>query len=143
MHIITAYHRHGLSYTSFEFTDLAISEPSSDDVGFEIRISLSVRNVGPVIGSEVAQLYVSYPPTGHIIPQRQLRGFAKVHDLPPGGSKEAVIVLDRYAFSFWDAGKGVWVVGSGSYGISVGNSSDSLPLEGELVMKRGLQWTGL
>lgn len=138
-----AYHRHGLSYTSFEFTDLAISEPSSDDVGFEVHISLSVRNVGPVTGSEVIQLYVSYPPTGNIIPQRQLRGFVKVHDLPAGESKEAVILLDRYAFSFWHAGKGVWAVGSGTYGISVGNSSDRLPLEGELVIQRGLQWTGV
>lgn len=138
-----AYHSHGLSYTSFEFTDLTISEPSSDDVGFEVHISLSVRNVGPVIGSEVVQLYVSYPPTGNIIPHRQLRGFVKVHDLHPGESQEAVIALDRYAFSFWDAGKGVWTVGSGTYGISVGNSSDSLPLEGEVVMKRGLQWTGV
>lgn len=136
-------HRHGLSYTSFEFTDLAISEPSSEDIGFEVHVFLSVRNVGAVIGSEVIQLYVSYPPAGVTIPQRQLRGFAKVHDLTPGETREVVIILDRYAFSFWDVGKGAWVVVSGTYGISAGNSSDSLPLEGGMVVKRGLQWTGV
>lgn len=134
---------HGLSYTSFEFTDLTVSEPSSDDAGFCVRVSLSVQNVGRVSGSEVVQLYISYPSTGVTIPQRQLRGFVKIHGLAPGESKEAVITLDRYAVSFWDVTKSMWSVMTGTYGIFVGNSSESVLVEGILIISKSLQWTGV
>lgn len=143
MYISLFHHRHGLSYTSFEFTDLTISEPSSDDAEVKVHVSLSVKNVGSVSGSEVVQLYVSYPPVGVTIPQRQLRGFVKVHDLTPGESRVVAIILDRYAFSFWDTGKGVWSIVSGTYGVFVGNSSDNLLLEGVSVVQKGLQWRGV
>lgn len=134
---------YGLSYTSFDFLNLALSELSSEDAELCVHVSVSVRNIGAVGGSEVVQLYVSYPPTGVTIPHRQLRGFAKVHDLAPGELKRVSIILDRYAFSYWDLAKKAWVIAAGTYGIYVGDSSENLLLEEAQVIKKKVHWTGV
>jgi hypothetical protein len=77
-------------------------------------------------------VYVSFPSKlGE--PPRQLKGFQKTY-LEPGRSQRVTIHLDTRAFSWWSPGRQAWVETPGCYGISVGDSSRSLPLTGSLPL---------
>lgn len=69
---------YGLSYTTFEQSGMS-AEPNAEGVG----VTLTLENTGEMRGSEVVQLYVSYPPAGVMTPQRRLVAFEKV-SLEPG-----------------------------------------------------------
>ncbi|KAF7308931.1 Beta-glucosidase [Mycena kentingensis (nom. inval.)] len=137
----------GLSYTKFAFSNLSISTPSISATDISLRLSVTLTNTGSVPGSEVAQVYITYPDTGNTTPKYQLKGFAKAKDVAPGASKEVEIVLDKNAFAFWDVraarGEGAWRVGKGTYVVSVGASAGDLRLVGEVDMKEGMVWRGL
>jgi beta-glucosidase len=136
--------RHGLSYTTFQLSNLAISEPKYQDSEISIELTVSVRNTGPVPGSEVVQVYISLPSSiGVSTPRLQLRGFTKVHGLAPEESKVARVVLDRCAVGFWDEITEKWHAKEGVYGVFAGRSSVDLPLEGKFELKRALSWTGV
>lgn len=137
-------HRHGLSYTTFEFSDLQLSTPVIAHGDFHLTATAVVTNTGPVAGSEVAQLYVSMSKTSEVThPVRLLRAFEKVRDLAPGGSARVVLTLDKYAVSYWDELLSCWVIERGEYGVSVGPSSDVLPLTATFVVDKRLEWNGL
>ena len=111
-----------------------------------LTVSASVTNVGPVDGSIVVQLYISFPQsykdpeTGETVdfPVRVLRGFEKVfvkarkQDHGNGGGRELVTFdITRRDLSYWDVKKQNWVMPTeGDFGISVGFSSRDLPLQG-------------
>lgn len=135
--------RHGLSYTTFVLTDLKVTGPSATNASVSVDISVTVRNTGSVMGSEVVQLYVSLPPNGTTTPRLQLRGFAKVRDIPPGKNKQTVIRLDKYAFSFWDTPNEEWRALPGKYGLHIGTSSDNILLETFIELKTGFEWSGI
>ncbi|CAL1703814.1 unnamed protein product [Somion occarium] len=134
---------HGLSYTTFSFSDLSVSEPSSYDANLTVSVSLAVNNTGLVEGSEVVQVYVSLPDIGLITPRLQLRGFAKVKGLQPGLSQTVTITLHKYAVSYWDEVKHMWRAKVGEYGVSVGQSSDKILLKGSFELKEAFEWSGL
>ncbi|KAI0315538.1 glycoside hydrolase family 3 protein [Amylostereum chailletii] len=134
---------HGLSYTTFEFSDLSVSTPTSFDEHLSLEATVTVTNTGPVLGSEVVQLYISYPDIGVTTPRLQLRGFTKAHDLAPGSSATLTIALDKYAVSFWDERWGTWSVRAGRYRVLVGRSSHDLPLEAEFEVESGFAWSGV
>ena len=73
---------HGLSYTTFEYADLALS---ADEVATDgaVEVSCTVRNTGPVAGTEVVQLYLGDPVASVVRPVRWLAGFTRVA-LAPG-----------------------------------------------------------
>lgn len=102
-----------------------------------------MKNIGPVTGSEVVQLYVSYPDTGVTHPDLQLRGFAKVRDIAPGSSEKVTIELDKYAVSYWDVRKSAWRVTAGKYGLHAGFSSDNIVQTEEVEVKNAFVWSGL
>jgi beta-glucosidase len=113
---------YGLSYTTFEFADLHVSKRSATTA----TVSVKVTNTGTRAGADVAQVYVRDPrSTGE--PTEQLRAFARV-ELQPGQTKTARFTLDRSAFAWWRTATRSWTVTPGSYTISVGDSSTSLPL---------------
>lgn len=68
---------HGLSYTSFEYSDLAIDNSRIDANG-AVTISVTVRNTGKMAGDEVVQLYVRDPIASVARPVQELRGFKRV-----------------------------------------------------------------
>ncbi|KAJ7046512.1 glycoside hydrolase family 3 protein [Mycena alexandri] len=133
----------GLSYTTFSFSNLSVSEAKLDETGLGFTVSLTVENVGPVTGSEVAQVYVSYPDIGITTPVYQLKGFAKAKDVAAGASLKLDINLNKYALAFWDSPKDAWRVAPGTYVIHVGASSEDFRLHGELKLTQGLTWKGL
>lgn len=112
---------HGLSYTSFIYSDLQID-------GQTLRFNIT--NCGAVSGSEVAQLYISPPETGLHCPRRELKGFVKVY-LMPGETKTVEIKLDDRSFSVWADG---WKIPGGTYAVQVGASSRDIRLQAEIEL---------
>jgi beta-glucosidase len=118
----------GLSYTSFELSDLSVSTSGSVAEGsLAAEVAVTVTNTGPVAGAEVVQVYVRDVEASVARPVRELKGFAKVV-LEPGKSQEVRIALDQRAFSFWSELLGRWVVEAGEFAVEAGHHSRDLPL---------------
>ncbi|ESK88409.1 glycoside hydrolase family 3 protein [Moniliophthora roreri MCA 2997] len=133
---------HGLSYTRFSLSGLTIKNASKGD-SVATEVSVTVKNEGSVSGSEVVQVYISYPDNGITHPRLQLRGFAKARNVAPGSSSKVTIPLDKYAVSYWDNNKHCWLVVAGEYGVHVGFSCDDIVLEEKLKISEAFAWTGL
>jgi beta-glucosidase len=86
-----------------------------------------------VPGGEVAQLYVSDPSAKAQRPERELKGFEKVH-LAPGETKRVTLSLDARAFSYWDEAAHKWTIDPGKFVIRVGDSSENTPLQADLTL---------
>ena len=118
----------GLSYTTFELSDLVVTTSGSAAGGdLAASVELTVTNTGPVAGAEVVQVYVRDVVASVARPVRELKGFAKVA-LDPGESQRVRIGLDQRAFSFWSDLAGRWVVEAGEFAVEVGPNSRDLPL---------------
>jgi len=109
---------HGLSYTSFTYSDLKCQN---------LQCSFVVKNSGKVAGTEVAQLYLKFPDEGKE-PPFQLKGFVKTQSLAAGASETVSIQLAERDLSIWDDQQHKWAVVPGSYGVFVGASSRDLRL---------------
>lgn len=114
----------GLSYTSFEYSDLKINQPSPG----KITLSFELTNTGDVDGSEISQVYVCTD-----IPQ--LRGFAKT-SLKAKESKTVCIELDDNSFKEYDSSLHDFVAREGSYKIQVGKSVNNIVLEKEISLSK-------
>ena len=138
---------HGLSYTTFSRTDLAIhADPEQPGLSHgkhpSITASVTVTNTGSRAGAEVVQLWVLPPPTGVNRPVRELKGFTKVF-LEPGASTTAEIVLDKkIATSWWDEQRAMWSSEKGQYGVLVTGTGEE-QLKGEFDVGQTRFWTGL
>jgi beta-glucosidase len=138
---------HGLSYTSFAFSDLAISRPTSNSDGTEVAdtmsIKIRVKNTGNIAGAEVVQVYIApiCPPIAR--PEKELKGFAKAF-LQPGEEKSIEILLDvARATGYFDESKASWCSAEGEYEVLVGSSSDKILLKKHLRVKKTVFWSGL
>jgi beta-glucosidase len=69
---------HGLSYTSFEYSDLKIT-PSHITASQTTRVKVSLKNCGRSAGDEVVQLYIRDRISTITRPVKELRGFKRVH----------------------------------------------------------------
>ena len=116
----------GMSYTSFEYSDLKVT------VAGQTKAVLKVKNTGSVAGAEIVQLYVTR--VGHSY--KELRGFEKVF-LEAGEEKSVEIVLDDNAFKIFSEVKNQFVQIKGDYVIEAGASikdirlSESVAVDGE------------
>jgi beta-glucosidase len=93
-------------------------------------VSFELKNSGSRSGSEVAQLYLTFPATA-FEPPRVLRGFERV-TLAPGATQSVTFELLPRAFGCWSATAHARYVPSGTYEIWVGSSSRVLPLHASL-----------
>lgn len=111
---------HGLSYTRFAYSDLALSATT---VGPEdtVRASVTVTNVGARAGREIVQLYVHDPVASRSRPVRQLKGLARV-DLAPGEAKRVAVDLPVGELAFSDD-EGRRRLEPGRFEVFVGGSS--------------------
>jgi len=110
---------HGLSYTTFEYSNLQIKG---------LTISGSVQNTGKVAGAEVVQLYIGYPESANE-PPKVLRGFKKLR-LQPGVSGVFSFTLTEHDLSIWDITTVDWTVIHGTFSVYVGSSSRDIRLKG-------------
>jgi len=90
---------YGLSYTSFEYGDLALSLPSMTS-GDELVVSCKVTNTGKYAGEEVVQLYVCDKVGSVTRPVKELKGFQKI-SLQPGDSKNVEFKITNNDLSFY------------------------------------------
>lgn len=127
---------HGLSYTHFGYSGLQVS-PAAIPVGGSARVSVHVRNTGPVEGTEVVQLYVRDEVGSVTTPERALKGFGRV-TLQPGEDKVLTFVLGPEQLSLWNR-EMHRVVEPGAFKIMVGSSSSDIRLTDSLEVKNGLK----
>ena len=112
---------YGLSYTTFEYSDLKVSKSAFKD-DQEVEVSITIKNTGNVEGKEIAQLYVSDKTGVEVRPEKELKGFEKVN-LKPGEAKTVTFKLDKRSFAYWNTDTKEWYASSGTYEILVGASS--------------------
>ncbi len=107
---------YGLSYTTFEYSDLKVEDPDDD---LNTRISYTIRNTGGTAGAEISQVYIQDLESTAFRPVKELKGFRKTY-LNAGEESRVTVELNRRSYAFWDSGKGDWVVEAGdfSYGFS-------------------------
>ena len=124
---------HGLSYTTFEYSDVKVSADKIKDTD-TVTVSFKVKNTGVVDGAEVAQVYVNDVESTIYRPVKELRGFKKVF-LKAGEEKEVSIDLDKRAFAYYNVELGDWHVESGDFKILVGASSRDIRLEANVYVE--------
>jgi len=117
---------HGLSYTNFALTDIALSAESisADE---NITVTAMVKNTGKVAGAEVVQLYLHDIESSVDRPAKELKGFAKVY-LAGGESKQISISLNKRDLSFWDVNSNDWLAEAGEFEVKLGTSLEKIHL---------------
>ncbi len=124
---------YGLSYTSFEYSDLKLSADYVQDTD-TLTVSFKVKNTGSVDGKEIAQVYVSDVESTIYRPEKELKGFKKIF-LKAGEEKEISVTLDKRAFAYYNVNIHDWHVESGKFLIKVGSSSRDIRLTGEVEVQ--------
>lgn len=140
---------YGLSYTTFSYDNLAISQNTSANTSQQhptgavleggpadlwdvlVQVTADVQNAGAANGSEVAQLYLDLPPAA--ARPRVLRGFEKPF-LEAGETTSVGFGLTRRDLSVWDAAAQAWALLPGTYTVFVGASSRDLRLNGTFTI---------
>lgn len=117
---------HGLSYTSFAYSNLRLSSSHIDKTS-SITVELDVCNTGSARGCEVVQVYVSDPESSVLRPEKELKGFSRV-SLAADESATVSLTLTPRSFAFWDEGTRQWTVEPGDFRILVGASSRDIRL---------------
>ncbi|MFW6268014.1 MAG: glycoside hydrolase family 3 C-terminal domain-containing protein, partial [Marinilabiliaceae bacterium] len=124
----------GLSYTSFSYDNLNISEDKIDE-GKSVDVSLTVKNEGDYDADEVVQFYLTDEEASFRVPKQSLVGFDRIH-VPAGESKEVnFTVTPEMMESINEDGEAV--LESGKFKIYVGGSSNS-EVNDELGAAEGL-----
>ncbi|KAL4811965.1 putative glycosyl hydrolase [Aspergillus spinulosporus] len=115
----------GLSYTTFEYSDLEISDTTESS----ITVSVRVKNTGSYPGHEVVQVFVAPSFSRVRRPARELKGYAKVW-LLRGEVKTVIIDLQkREAFSYWDEAIKQWRLEADTYQVTAGPLSESCTVD--------------
>lgn len=129
---------HGLSYTSFSYSGLKLSNDKIDGRNLEpedkvLELSYSIKNSGGAGGSEVSQLYLGAPGILVHRPALELKDFTKTK-LAAGESAMVNFSINLRAFAHWDSAEECWTVEPGRYRILIGSSSEDIRLEAELEL---------
>lgn len=117
----------GLSYTTFEYSDLEITP--GDDGDTLQRISCVVTNTGNRDGREVVQLYIRDLAASVIQPPLLLKAFRNV-ELKKGESRKVVFDLKARDLSIVGTGMEE-ILEPGEFAVMIGSSSRELPLKGK------------
>ena len=118
---------HGLSYTTFEYSDLKVEKAS--DGGLEVNVH--IKNTGSADGDEVPQVYLGAPsevPAGVQFPVRALVAFDRIR-LGAGESKTLTLHVEPRQLQYWSTKDGAWETATGKRILSVGASSRDLRVE--------------
>ncbi|WP_457949823.1 beta-glucosidase [Pseudarthrobacter sp. alpha12b] len=121
---------HGLSYTTFEYSDLHTAAFDADSP-LAFTVSLTVSNTGTYPGAEVVQVYVGGSQGTLSTPVRELRAFQKVN-LQPGESVHLSFDLTREQLGHYSTELQHWVYDGGPCTVEVGSSSRDIRLSASL-----------
>ena len=110
---------YGLSYTTFEYSNLQAQAVSDK----EVTVSVTLKNSGKLTGKEVVQLYIKDHYASVTRPVRELKGFELV-SLEPNESKEISFTLTEKELGFYN-NQGDFVLEPGDFSIFVGGDSNA------------------
>ena len=110
-----------------------------------MTVSLTITNTGMSTGSDVIQIYVADKKGPRRRPLKELKGFQKVKDLQSSSSRDIGIILNKYAFSYWDDNCDIWVAAARDYDVIVARSSRARDVIATLkvTLAETLEWKGL
>lgn len=123
---------HGLSYTDFEYMNLAMS-PRQLTMDERLRVSVDIKNTGEREGKEVIPLYVRDVESSLVRPPKELKGFKKVQVMP-GEIKTILFDLGKEDLSFYDPSQGDWVAEPGEFEVLIGSSSRDIRAKGSFYL---------
>lgn len=119
---------HGLSYTTFAYSNLHISNQEIN-AQESIRIEAVVSNTGTIAGDEVVQLYLSDRYASMTRPVKELAGFKRI-TLKPGERKKVIFEVQASQMAFLDRDMR-WKIEKGAIDVEIGSSSEDIRLTGE------------
>ncbi|MEK6479773.1 glycoside hydrolase family 3 N-terminal domain-containing protein [Catalinimonas sp. 4WD22] len=117
---------HGLSYSTFEYSNLSISPDESAD-SLSVQISFTLKNTSEIAGDEVAQLYLRDMVSSTVSPLKQLKKFKRVH-LKAGERQQLTFTLNRKDLKLLNRDM-EWVVEKGEFAVMIGTSSEDIRLK--------------
>ena len=117
----------GLSYTTFEYSDLKLNSIEFAGKNGNRDFSVNVRNTGSRAGAEVVEVYVHDGHSKIDRPVHELKAFSRV-ELQPGETKAVQFSLQNPAFSYWSPETKDWVMDPGTFEVQVGASSRDIRL---------------
>ena len=125
LHTPRYFFGHGLSYTEFVYSDLTVDkkEVRPDE---ELKIGVTVQNIGSWKGDEVVQLYLRDIYASMTRPVKELAGFKRV-TLEAGEKKRVVFTVKASQMAFLDREMN-WKIEKGEMEIQVGKSSEDICL---------------
>jgi beta-glucosidase len=117
---------HGLSYSTFAYSDLSLSSPSARE-GEILHISCRVKNTGKMAGEEVVQLYLQDEYASIPRPVKELKGFRRIK-LDAGAEKKVIFHLPVNIMAYYDRDL-VLQLEAGRMKVMIGSSSQDIRLE--------------
>ena len=124
---------YGLSYTTFEYSDLNLSAGDIKQDG-EVEVRFTVKNTGNYMGDEVAQVYVHEDNAPIKVPINQLKRFKRI-TLSPGESKTLTFKIPASEFSFYDTGTNGFKTEPGQWEIQAGSSCKDIRLKKTITIE--------
>lgn len=116
---------HGLSYTTFEYKDLKLSQ-SKINRSEKIEVSFNISNTGKYDGEEVIQLYLRDKVGSIVRPVKELKDFQKVM-VKVGETKQIKFIIDNEKLCFYDKALN-YKSEAGEFDLMIGSSSDDIRL---------------
>lgn len=129
---------HGLSYTSFKFSDLKLKENDTT-----VSVCLNVTNTGSTNGSTIVQIYVGQNGCSVPCPIKSMKGFKKVDCRAGEVVSVKVDINKRISCSYFDTSLSQWTLEKGTYEVMVGSSSDLIELTSSFDIKKTTHWLSL
>ncbi len=114
---------YGLSYTTFDFSNLKIDKTTISTNGSAI-VSVDVTNTGTTTGTEIVQLYIRDIVASVTRPVKELKGFKRIQ-LRPGETKKVQFTVTAGMLSFYNS-EMKKIIEPGKFDIMVGNNSDNV-----------------
>ncbi|ROV96625.1 hypothetical protein VPNG_09020 [Cytospora leucostoma] len=122
---------YGLSYSTFSYSPVTLSQTTASATD-TVTVSVDVTNNSTVDGTEVVQVYVKDDVSSVVVPNKQLRGFAKV-PIAAGQTETVSVDVDVASLGLWNI-KLDYVVEPGNFTVFVGSSSGNLPVNATLTV---------
>jgi beta-glucosidase len=117
---------HGLSYTTFNYSDLKLSKNKINDTE-TIAVSFQLTNSGKFAGNEIVQLYLRDKVGSVVRPIIELKDFQKIY-LKVGETKTIHFTIDKEKLSFYN-NQLEWVAEAGDFDLMIGTSSSDIKLK--------------
>ncbi|HEX8032293.1 MAG TPA: beta-glucosidase [Ktedonobacterales bacterium] len=119
---------HGLSYTSFAYSDLNVTG------GETISATFTVTNTGNREGADVPQLYLTAAPGEQ---RTRLLGFERV-ELKPSETRQVSVTADPRLLARFDGNAGQWRIAEGTYTVALARAADDFALTGNVPLSARL-----